>query len=81
MCGGDPEAYAPVLPYLQAEGKQLYLLGPKAGVDPKALYEIISGATGGSRQIERSIPKFIFPGRFDAVFKALRVIGRRSVSQ
>jgi 3-hydroxyisobutyrate dehydrogenase-like beta-hydroxyacid dehydrogenase len=98
MCGGEPAVYEQVLPYLQAEGKQLYLLGPvgagtvaklcnnllvgihsaaaseafvlgvKAGVDPKALYEIIQGATGGSKQIERNFPKFIFPGSFDAAF-------------
>ncbi|HLN60057.1 MAG TPA: NAD(P)-dependent oxidoreductase [Symbiobacteriaceae bacterium] len=98
MCGGKPEAYETVLPYLQAEGKQLHLLGPvgagtvaklcnnllvgihaaamaeafvlgtKAGVDPKALFDIISGATGGSKQIERNLPKFVFPGNFDAAF-------------
>lgn len=98
MCGGGQEAYDAVLPYLQAEGKQIYLLGPvgagsvvklcnnllvgihtaamaeafvlgtKAGIDPKVLFEIISGATGNSRQIERHIPKFVFPGNFDAAF-------------
>lgn len=98
MCGGEPAVYETVLPFLQAEGKQLYLLGPvgagcvaklcnnllvgihsaalaeafvlgtKAGVDPKALFEIISGATGGSKQIDRNIPKFIFPGNFEAAF-------------
>lgn len=98
MCGGDPAAYETVLPLLQVEGKQLYLLGPvgagsvaklcnnllvgihsaslaeafvlgtKAGVDPKQLFEIISGATGGSKQIDRNIPKFIFPGNFEAAF-------------
>lgn len=98
MCGGDPQAYEAVLPYLQAEGKQLYLLGPvgagsvaklcnnllvgihtaamaeafvlgtKAGVDPQALYEIISGATGNSKMIDRNIPKFVFPGNFEAAF-------------
>lgn len=98
MCGGDPDAYETVLPYLKAEGKQLYLLGPvgagsvaklcnnllvgihsaamaeafvlgtKAGVDPKALFEIISGATGGSKMVDRHIPKFIFPGNFEAAF-------------
>ena len=98
MCGGDEAAYEAVLPYLQAEGKKLYHLGPvgagtvvklcnnllvgihtaamaeafvlgtKAGVDPKVLYEIVSSATGGSAQIERNIPKFVFPGNFDAAF-------------
>ncbi|HYF94314.1 MAG TPA: NAD(P)-dependent oxidoreductase [Symbiobacteriaceae bacterium] len=98
MCGGDKAAYETVLPYLQAEGKQLYLLGPvgagtvaklcnnllvgihaaaaaeafvlgtKAGVDPKVLLEIIQGATGQSKQIERNFPKFIFPGNFEAAF-------------
>ncbi|HWI51808.1 MAG TPA: NAD(P)-dependent oxidoreductase [Symbiobacteriaceae bacterium] len=98
MCGGDPAAYETVLPYLQAEGKQLYLLGQvgagtvaklcnnllvgihaaaaseafvlgtKAGVDPKVLLEIIQGATGQSKQIERNFPKFVFPGNFEAAF-------------
>jgi 3-hydroxyisobutyrate dehydrogenase-like beta-hydroxyacid dehydrogenase len=98
MCGGDPRAYEAVLPFLQAEGKSLYLLGPvgagtvaklcnnllvgihaaamseafvlgtKAGVDPKVLFEIIANATGGSRQIDRNIPKFVFPGNFEAAF-------------
>lgn len=98
MCGGDKATYETVLPYLQVEGKQLYLLGPvgagtvvklcnnllvgihtaamaeafvlgtKAGVDPKVLYEIIANATGGSKQIERNIPKFVFPGNFEAAF-------------
>jgi 3-hydroxyisobutyrate dehydrogenase-like beta-hydroxyacid dehydrogenase len=98
MCGGDPAIYEQVLPLLQAEGKQLYLLGPvgagcvaklcnnllvgihtaamaeafvlgtKAGLDPQVLFQIISGATGGSKQIDRNIPKFVFPGNFDAAF-------------
>jgi len=98
MCGGEREMFEAVLPILQAEGKQIHLLGPvgagtvaklcnnllvaihtaamaeafvlgtKAGVDPKALYEIITGATGNSRQIERNLPKFVFPGNFEAAF-------------
>jgi 3-hydroxyisobutyrate dehydrogenase-like beta-hydroxyacid dehydrogenase len=98
MCGGDQSTYDEVLPYLQAEGKQLHLLGPvgagsvaklcnnllvgihsaaaseafvlgvKAGLDPKALYQIINGATGNSKQIERNFPQFIFPGNFEAAF-------------
>lgn len=98
MCGGERETYEAVLPYLQAEGKQLYLLGPvgagavaklcnnllvgihsaamaeafvlgtKAGVDPQVLFEIISNATGGSKQIDRNIPKFVFPGNWEAAF-------------
>jgi 3-hydroxyisobutyrate dehydrogenase-like beta-hydroxyacid dehydrogenase len=47
---------------------EAFVLGTKAGIDPKVLYEIISGATGGSKQIDRNIPKFIFPGQFDAAF-------------
>jgi len=47
---------------------EAFVLGTKAGVDPKVLYEIISGATGNSAQIERNIPKFIFPGNFEAAF-------------
>lgn len=47
---------------------EAFVLGVRAGVDPKALYEIISSATGGSKQIERNIPKFVFPGNFAAAF-------------
>ncbi len=98
MCGGDPEAYEQVLPYLKITGEKLYHLGPvgagsvaklcnnllvgihtaamaeayvlgtKAGVDPKALHEIISNATGASKMTERNIPTFVFPGNFEAAF-------------
>ncbi|OTA41217.1 MAG: hypothetical protein A6D92_08780 [Symbiobacterium thermophilum] len=47
---------------------EAFVLGTKAGVDPKALYEIISNATGHSAQIARNIPQFVFPGKFDAAF-------------
>lgn len=47
---------------------EAFVLGTKAGVDPQVLYEIISGATGGSVQITRNIPKFVFPGNFEAAF-------------
>ncbi|HWI63969.1 MAG TPA: NAD(P)-dependent oxidoreductase [Symbiobacteriaceae bacterium] len=98
MCGGDQVAYETVLPCLQAEGKQLYLLGPvgagtvaklcnnmligihsaaaaeafvmgtKAGLDPKVLLEILQGATGQSKMIDRNFTKFTFPGNFEAAF-------------
>jgi len=47
---------------------EAYVLGVKAGLDPEHLHEIISNATGGSKQIDRNIPGFIFPGKFDAQF-------------
>lgn len=47
---------------------EAFVLGTKAGIDPKVLFEIISGATGGSKQIDRNLPKFIFPGEFAAAF-------------
>jgi 3-hydroxyisobutyrate dehydrogenase-like beta-hydroxyacid dehydrogenase len=47
---------------------EAFVLGTKAGVDPQALFEIISAATGGSKQIDRHIPKFVFPGNFEAAF-------------
>ncbi|MFZ5827680.1 MAG: NAD(P)-dependent oxidoreductase [Bacillota bacterium] len=47
---------------------EAFVLGTKAGVDPQALYEIISNATGHSKQIERHMPKFVFPGKFEAAF-------------
>jgi 3-hydroxyisobutyrate dehydrogenase/2-hydroxy-3-oxopropionate reductase len=98
MCGGDQKAYDQVLPYLKAEGKQLYLLGPvgagtvaklcnnllvgihtaamaeafvlgtKAGLNPRMLYDLLTKSTGNSVQIERNMPQFVLPGRFDAAF-------------
>lgn len=47
---------------------EAFVLGTKAGVNPTVLFEIIAGATGGSKQIERNIPKFVFPGDFTAAF-------------
>lgn len=47
---------------------EAFVLATKAGIDPKVFYEIVSGATGQSKQIDRSIPNFIFPGKFEAAF-------------
>jgi 3-hydroxyisobutyrate dehydrogenase-like beta-hydroxyacid dehydrogenase len=47
---------------------EAFVLGTKAGVDPRAMYEIVAGATGGSKQIDRHMEKFIFPGNFEAAF-------------
>jgi len=47
---------------------EAFVLGTKAGLDPKVLFEIIQGATGQSKQIERNLPKFIFAGDFAPAF-------------
>ncbi|MFQ5993924.1 MAG: NAD(P)-dependent oxidoreductase [Acidiferrobacterales bacterium] len=44
------------------------VLGTKAGVEPRALYEVMKASSGQSRSLERAVPNFILPGRFDAAF-------------
>ena len=86
MAGGDVDAFATVLPALDAMGRTVRLMGPagsgmltkiinnlimsttlavsyegivlgtKAGIDPKAMFEVIGTASGASRAWERNIP-------------------------
>lgn len=44
------------------------VLGVKAGLDPAQLYEILQGATGFSKMVDRSLPNFIFKGNFEPAF-------------
>lgn len=43
-----------------------FVLGVKAGVDPKVLHQVISTGTGRSYALEHKIPKQIAKGNFDA---------------
>lgn len=47
---------------------EAFVLGVKAGLDPRVLLEVIGGATGHSKQMERNLTRFTFPGNFDAAF-------------
>lgn len=51
-----------------AAAAETFVLGTKAGLDPQALHEVLSGATGHSRMIERNMEKFVFPGNFEPAF-------------
>ncbi len=45
-----------------------FVLGVKAGIDPKVLYEVISTGTGRSYAVEHKIPNQIAKGNFEAGF-------------
>lgn len=51
-----------------AAAAETFVLGTKAGLDPEALYEVISSATGYSRSIERNMEQFVFAGNFEPAF-------------
>lgn len=51
-----------------AAAAEAFVLGVKGGVDPQALLDIIANSAGDSSQIRRCLPKFVFPGQFDAAF-------------
>jgi 3-hydroxyisobutyrate dehydrogenase-like beta-hydroxyacid dehydrogenase len=44
------------------------ILGVKAGVDPKTLYDVIKVSSGNSYALEVKLPKYIFKGNFEAGF-------------
>ena len=45
-----------------------FVLGVKAGIDPKTLYEVVSTGTGRSYAVEHKIPNQIAKGNFDPGF-------------
>lgn len=47
---------------------EAWVLATKAGVDPADLLGVVSTATGNSAQIQRNLPKFVFPGNFAPAF-------------
>jgi 3-hydroxyisobutyrate dehydrogenase len=47
---------------------EAFVLGTKAGLDPRAIYDVLAVSTGFSRTIERHMEKFVFPGNFEAAF-------------
>jgi 3-hydroxyisobutyrate dehydrogenase len=51
-----------------AGAAEAMVLGVKAGVDPRLLYETIASATGNSSQLERCFPEMILKGNFEAMF-------------
>lgn len=51
-----------------AAAAEAFVLATKGGIDPVQFLEVVSGATGQSAQITRSLPKFVLPGQFAAAF-------------
>lgn len=51
-----------------AGAAEAMVLGVKAGVDGRLLYETISAATGNSAQLQRNFPDMILKGKFDPMF-------------
>jgi len=50
------------------------VLGTKAGADPRALYEVLRVSSGQSNSLERAVPNFILPGKFEASFTVNGII-------
>ncbi len=42
------------------------VLGTKAGIDPRKLYDVLAGSSARSNSLERMIPKFVLPRKFEA---------------
>lgn len=47
---------------------EVMVLGVKGGLDPQQLYEVLSASSGASRSLDRNVPNFILPRRFNASF-------------
>jgi 3-hydroxyisobutyrate dehydrogenase len=41
------------------------VLGTKLGLDPRALFEVLRKSSGQSNSLERAVPNFILPGKFE----------------
>lgn len=41
------------------------VLGTKAGIDPRKLFEVLAGSSARSNTLERMVPKFVLPRKFD----------------
>lgn len=50
------------------------VLGTKAGLDPRALFEVLRQSSGASNSLERAVPNFILPGKFDPAFTVEGII-------
>ncbi|MBI1187428.1 MAG: NAD-binding protein [Alphaproteobacteria bacterium] len=44
------------------------VLGTRAGMDPRTLFDVLRQSSGQSNSLERAVPNFILPGRFEAAF-------------
>lgn len=44
------------------------VLGTKAGIQPRALYEVLRQSSGQSNSLDRAVPNFFLPGNFEPAF-------------
>ena len=50
------------------------VLGTKAGMDPQVLYDVLRQSSGQSNSLERAVPNFILPRKFDAAYSIEGII-------
>lgn len=50
------------------------VLGTKSGIEPRALYDVLRQSSGQSNSLERAVPNFILPRKFDAVYPVEGII-------
>jgi len=50
------------------------VLGTRLGLDPLRLFEVLKASSGQSNSLERAVPNFILPGRFDAAYPISGII-------
>lgn len=50
------------------------VLGTKLGLEPQALFDTLRQSSGQSNSLERAVPNFILPGRFDAAYSVEGII-------
>ncbi len=50
------------------------VLGTKAGLDPRALFDVLRQSSGQTNSLERAVPNFFLPGRFEAAYAVEGII-------
>jgi 3-hydroxyisobutyrate dehydrogenase-like beta-hydroxyacid dehydrogenase len=50
------------------------VLGTKAGLDPQKLFDVLRQSSGQSNSLERAVPNYILPGKFEAAFPVEGII-------
>ena len=50
------------------------MLGTKAGIEPRALFDVLRQSSGQSNSLERAVPNFILPGNFKPAFAVEGII-------
>jgi len=58
----------------QALAAETMVLGTKLGLDPQQLYEVLKASTGQSNALERAVPNFILPRKFDPAYSVEGII-------